>query len=61
MVEKIYIVWCLLNKSTNKFDLGIFTDKTIADEAAENYKSIMSVYPKLWVSEYGLSKPISGG
>ena len=58
MVEKIYIVWCRLNKNTAKFDLGVFIDKTIADTTAENYKSEKSIYPELWVSEYKLSKQI---
>ena len=61
MVEKIYIVWCKTNKNIRKFDMGIFTNKTIADTTAENYKPIKSIYPKLWVSEYKLSKPIHSG
>ena len=58
MVEKVYIVWCKLNKNTQKFDMGIYTNRQTADKTAENYKSEKSTYPKLLVSEYKLSKPI---
>ncbi len=59
MVNKVYIVWCKLNKSTDKFDLGIFTEKIQADNIAEVEKSLRKKY-KIWVSEYTLSKAYKG-
>lgn len=52
MVNKVYIVWCKLNKNTDKFDLGVFTDKKKADETI---KASQSVGGKTWIKEYRLS------
>ena len=52
MVNKVYIVWCKLNKSTDKFDLGVFIDKKKADNAME---ASQSVGGKVWIQEYRLS------
>jgi len=57
MVNKVYIVWCKLNKSTDKFDLGVFTDKSKADKVMKDHSSDM-VKPKtgkVWIQEYRLS------
>lgn len=55
MINKVYIVWCKLNKTTDKFDLGIFTEQIQADKIAEVEKSLRKKY-KVWVEEYTLSK-----
>lgn len=55
MVDKVFIVWCKLNKDTDKFDLGIFTERIQANNIAEVEKSLRKEY-KIWVSEYTLSK-----
>ena len=52
MVNKVYIVWCKLNKSTDKFDLGVFIDKQKAEKVVEGY---VYSFPKVWVQEYKLS------
>lgn len=52
MVDKVYIIWCKLNKSTDKFDLGVFVDKRKADETMETAQVIGG---KVWVQEYNLS------
>jgi len=52
MVDKVYIVWCKLNKSTDKFDLGVFIDKQKADKTME---ASQSVGGKVWIQEYRLS------
>jgi len=52
MVNKVYIVRCKLNKSTDKFDLGVFIDKQKATEAME---ASQSVGGKVWITEYKLS------
>ena len=52
MVDKVYIVWCKLNKSTDKFDLGVFIDKKKADGTME---AAYSVGGKIWIQEYKLS------
>ena len=53
MVNKVYIVWCKLNKSTDKFDLGVFIDKQKAmNEMAEASQSFPGT---IWVQEYRLS------
>ena len=57
MVDKVYIVWCKLNKSTDKFDLGVFTDKSKAGKVMEDHSNDM-IRPKtgkVWVIEYRLS------
>jgi hypothetical protein len=51
MVDKVYIVWCKLNKSTDKFDLGVFVDKQKAKDIVEDYKGIGNI----WWKEYRLS------
>ena len=52
MVDKVYIVWCKLNKSTDKFDLGVFIDKKKAD----NTMGAAQIFGgKVWVQEYKLS------
>ena len=55
MVNKVYIVWCKLNKSTDKFDLGVFIDKQKADEAMKTSWSVGSKGSKIWITEYRLS------
>ena len=64
MVNKVYIVWCKLNKSTDKFDLGVFIDKQKATEAMEaahyvpvNFVGTVGTSPgsKVWITEYKLS------
>jgi len=58
MVNKVYIVWCKLNKSTDKFDLGVFIDKKKADDTMEAFtpkKTSQSVGGKVWIQEYRLS------
>ena len=52
MVNKVYIVWCKLNKSTDKFDLGVFIDKKKADDTME---ASQAVGGKTWITEYKLS------
>ena len=52
MVDKVYIVWCKLNKSTDKFDLGVFIDK---QKAIETMVASQSVGGKVWIQEYKLS------
>jgi len=52
MVDKVYIVWCKLNKSTDKFDLGVFIDKVKADETLEKAHVVGG---KVWIKEYKLS------
>ena len=52
MVNKVYIVWCKLNKSTDKFDLGIFINKQKADNTME---ASQIVGGKVWIQEYKLS------
>lgn len=59
MVDKVHIVWCKLNKSTDKFDLGVFIDKQKAEDIVEDYtvsglKSWQTM-GKVWVQEYKLS------
>lgn len=55
MVSKVYIVWCKLNKSTDKFDLGVFTDKPQALQVKTDFYD-KGGYPALvWISEYRLS------
>ena len=56
MVDKVYIVWCKLNKSTDKFDLGVYIDKQEADKNEEHFKPISAIWPKVWVQEYKLSQ-----
>lgn len=53
MVNKVYIVWCKLNKGTDKFDLGVFIDKKKADDTME---AVQSIGGKVWLQEYKLSK-----
>ena len=55
MVNKVYIVWCKLNKTTDKFDLGIFIDKQKATDTVETSHSIDSIGSKVWIQEYKLS------
>ena len=52
MVNKVYIVWCKLNKSTDKFDLGVFIDK---QKAIETMGAAYVVGGKIWIQEYKLS------
>ena len=52
MVNKVYIVWCKLNRSTDKFDLGVYIDKQKATEAMD---AAHSVGGKIWIQEYKLS------
>ena len=54
MVDKVYIVWCKLNKSTDKFDLGIKIDKQEAKDIVENYTMDEKI-GKVWLQEYKLS------
>ena len=54
MVNKVYIVWCKLNKSTDKFDLGVFIDKQKATEAMEASQAVGGS-GKIWIQEYKLS------
>ena len=49
MVDKVYVVWCKLNKSTDKFDLGVFVDRQKADETLELHKPFSG---KMWIQEY---------
>jgi hypothetical protein len=51
MVDKVYIVWCKLNKSTDKFDLGIFVNKQDAIDIIEYYQGT----GRVWWKEYRLS------
>lgn len=51
MVDKVYIVWCKLNKSTDKFDLGVFVKKSKAINTVGNYQGT----GKVWWKEYKLS------
>ena len=53
MVCKVYIVWCKLNKSTDKFDLGVFIHKQKADDTMEVARSWFGY--KVWIQEYRLS------
>lgn len=53
MVNKVYIVWCKLNKSTDKFDLGIFIDEQEAKDVVENYTKKEKI-GKVWKQEYRL-------
>lgn len=57
MVNKVYIVWCKLNKSTDKFDLGVFIDKQDAEDTVENFapESKPHMEYKVWLKEYRLS------
>ena len=57
MVDKVYIVWCKLNKSTDKFDLGVFIDKQEAEDTVGNYmpQSKPHTQYKVWVQEYRLA------
>ena len=55
MVNKVYIVWCKLNKSTDKFDLGVYTDEQVANINKEHFKPISATWPKVWIQEYKLS------
>ena len=55
MVNKVYIVWCKLNKSTDKFDLGVFIDKQKADENKKTFQTNLYTWPKVWIQEYKLS------
>ena len=59
MVNKVYIVWCKLNKSTPKFDIGIYIDKTRAITVAQTKESITKP-AKVWIEEYKLSKVNKG-
>ena len=63
MVNKVFIVWCKLNKSTDKFDLGIFLEESKANRIAEQYtpveKHTRKKY-KVWVEDYKLSKAYKG-
>ena len=52
MVDKVYIVWCKLNKSTDKFDLGVFMYKR---EAKDTMEALQTVGGKTWIQEYKLS------
>ena len=52
MINKVYIVWCKLNKSTDKFDLGVFIDK---EKATENMEALRFIGGKIWITEYRLS------
>ena len=52
MVNKVYIVWCKLNKSTDKFDLGVFIDR---QKATETMEASQAVGGKVWIIEYKLS------
>ncbi len=54
MVDKVYIVWCKLNKSTDKFDLGVFTDKQKAKDVVKDYIQTQTI-DKVWLKEYKLS------
>jgi len=54
MVNKVYIVWCKLNKSTDKFDLGVFIDEQEAKDIVENY-TMKETAGKVWITEYKLS------
>ena len=54
MVDKVYIVWCKLNKNTDKFDLGVFIDKQEANINKEQFKPKYT-WPKVWIQEYKLS------
>lgn len=51
MVDKVYIVWCKLNKGTDKFDLGVFVKKNKAIDVIENYQGT----GKVWWQERKLS------
>lgn len=58
MVDKVYIVWCKLNRTTDKFDCGVFADKAKAEqcksaELAANGPE--QKHGKVWVQEYRLS------
>jgi hypothetical protein len=59
MVNKVYIVWCKLNKSTDKFDLGVFVDKNKAINTVENYqgtgKDAKRASYAVWWKEHKLS------
>lgn len=62
MVNKVYIVWCKLNKSTDKFDLGVFIDKKKATESMEasqavggSSKDARRTSFAVWIQEYKLS------
>lgn len=50
MVDKVHILWCKLNKSTDKFDLGVFIDKIKAEQCKSEQK-----HGKVWIQEYRLS------
>ena len=54
MVDKVYIVWCKLNKSTDKFDLCVSTDEQEAKDVVENY-TMKETVGKVWLQEYKLS------
>ena len=59
MVNKVYIVWCKLNKSTDKFDLGVFIDKQKATETMVAFRpspeASQAIGGKIWIQEYKLS------
>ncbi len=55
MVNQVYIVWCKLNKNTDKFDLGVFIDKQEAELIVETY-TMKSKIGKVWLETYRLSK-----
>lgn len=62
MVDKVYIVWCKLNKSTDKFDLGVFIDKQKAKDVVEDYtmkekvgKDARRTSYAVWLQEIKLS------
>ena len=52
MVNKVYIVWCQMNKNTARFDLGVFTTKLTAEQTKNDYSGLNA--HKLWVEEYKL-------
>ena len=52
MVDKVYIIWCKLNKSTDKFDVGVFIDK---QKATETMDAAYVVGGKIWIQEYKIS------
>ena len=54
MVNKVYIVWCKLNKGTDKFDLGVFIDEEEAKDVVEDYTKKEKI-GKVWKQEYRLS------
>jgi len=55
MVDKVYIVWCKLNENIDKFDLGVFTDKTKASQEKTDFYSKVGYPAVVWIKEYKLS------